>query len=103
MDGIERQIRSGLRYGKTRSEIAAELGLTLLQLEQAVQATYRRARDLGVERTADRVFGDPTEDEIAERSAIERQNWSEAEHRRRAGLLPPDWTPPVVQWLGSIG
>jgi len=40
----------------------------------------------------------PTLEEIAERAAAIRQEWSEAEHRRRAGLPDDDgWRVPRVR------
>ena len=54
-----------------------------------------------------------TEAEIAERAAKIRANWSEREHRKRAGVIEQPWTPPAVTpvelndepsgWLYAVG
>jgi hypothetical protein len=41
-------------------------------------------------------FTEPTIEQIAKRAAIERANWSDAEHYKRAGEIPPEereWQP----------
>jgi hypothetical protein len=40
----------------------------------------------------------PTLQEIQERSAVVRAEWSEAEHYRRAGLRVPGW----CDWEGTV-
>ena len=46
----------------------------------------------------------PTPEEIAERAAEIRQQWSERELRERAGLVPdPYWFPPGAEQTLRVG
>ena len=38
----------------------------------------------------------PTPEQIREAAAKERESWTEAEHRERAGIRRTDWAPPNV-------
>lgn len=87
-------VRRLIRLGVDREEIARQTGLTADELRQRIAELWRRSR-------VDSEFGDPTPAEIAERAAIERQNWSEHEYYRRSIGLPPDWTPPMCSVRGS--
>lgn len=88
-------IRRLVRLGRSREEIAEQLGLTREQLRDRIAALWSRTRTGGG-------FLDPTPEQIAERAAIERESWSEHEFYRRSTGLPPDWTPPLLSVRGSL-
>lgn len=88
-----------------RERIAAEVGLTLDELRQRIARIWRTNYHTQVAATGrmpQERLADPTPEEIAERAAEVRQSWSEAEHRRRAGLPETSaWEAPTVSVRGS--
>lgn len=67
---------------RSNSDIAAELGLSLLQLYAAGRNLKLRDRSVYVNRVYERSV-DPTPEQIAERAAAIRAEWPDGEEDRR--------------------
>lgn len=81
---------------RSNSDIAAELGLSLLQLYAAGRKLKLRNRSVYVNRVYERSV-DPTPEQIAERAAAIRAEWPEGEAERRlvGNVAAPRWTIPA--------
>ena len=80
---------------RSNSDIAAELGLSLLQLYAAGRKLKLRDRSVYVNRVYEKSV-DPTPEEIAERCAEIRAEWPDGEEERRlvGNVAAPRWTIP---------
>lgn len=93
----ERAVRAALAAGMTQREAAVAAGITyarlLCRLHDQLE-DLRTGKGWGRKRRT----GDPTEEEIAERSAAVRATWSEELRRERWNPnwkpLPPDFADP---------
>lgn len=83
MDELDKRIRGMVCRRYRRRDIAERLGVPLPELNERIKRMWMASHMKLGGRNG---HPDPTPQEIAERAAIERQSWSEAEHRRRAGL-----------------
>lgn len=81
---------------RSNADIAAELGLSLLQLYAAGRKLKLRDRSVYVNRAYEK-SADPTPEEIAERCAEIRAEWPAGEEDRRfvGSVAAPKWTIPA--------
>lgn len=81
---------------RSNADIAAELGLSLLQLYAAGRKLKLRDRSVYVNRVYEK-SADPTPEEIAERCAEIRAEWPDGEEDRRfvGSVVAPKWTIPA--------
>ena len=84
---------------RSNTDIAAELGLSLLQLYAAGRKLKLRDRSVYVNRVYDRSV-DPTPEEIAERCAEIRAEWPDGEEARRlvGSVAARKWTTPAFSF-----
>lgn len=80
---LDRRIRGLVTRRYSREYIAERLGISVAEVAERIARSWGRSTG---KLTGKSQQVDPTPEEIAERAAIERQSWSESEHRRRAGL-----------------
>lgn len=93
------KLRELWRTDKTNADIAAELGITTVQLYVAGRKLKLEQR-WGHVRRVYKDSVDPTLEEIAERAAEIRAEWPEGEAERRlvGNVVDPVWTMPAFSF-----
>lgn len=92
----KKKLRELWRTERTNADIAAELGITTVQLYVAGRKLKLEQRWGHVRRVYEK-HTDPTPEEIAERAAAIRAEWPEGEAERRlvGNVTNPRWTMPA--------
>jgi len=97
LDDLDRRIRAMRVRRYTLEEIAADTGMTPQAVASRIKAIWRVIERDGQEPQP----GDPTPQEIAERSAEVRQRWTPHDWRVRSGSPETPVEPQKVSWIGS--
>jgi len=97
LDDLDRRIRAMRVRRYTLEEIAADTGMSPQAVASRIKTIWRVIERDGQEPQP----GDPTPQEIAERSAEVRQRWTPHDWRVRSGASETPPEPQSVSWMGT--